>query len=70
MPVYFKQVISSFLTRSAYEKLAVSAVWHVFPGFVVLMLSRAQVAWVVVSLHYNNPNSIMLQGNKRTGKSD
>jgi len=30
----------------------------------------AQVAWVVVLPHYNNPNSTMLQGNKRTGKSD
>jgi hypothetical protein len=32
MPVQFKQVISSFLTQSAYKKLAVSATWHIPPG--------------------------------------
>jgi hypothetical protein len=32
MPVQFKQVISPFLTQSAYKKLAVSAAWHVLPG--------------------------------------
>jgi hypothetical protein len=39
MPVQFKQVISSFLTQSAYKKLAVSAAWHILPGFEVLMLN-------------------------------
>jgi hypothetical protein len=37
MPVQFKQVISSFLTQFAYIKFAVSAAWHVLPGFDVLM---------------------------------
>jgi hypothetical protein len=39
MPVQFKQVISSFLTQSAYKELTVSAAWHILPGFEVLMLS-------------------------------
>jgi hypothetical protein len=39
IPVQFKQVISSFLTQSAYKKLAVSATWHILPGSEVLMLS-------------------------------
>jgi hypothetical protein len=37
MPVQFKQVISSFITQSAYKKLAVSAAWRVLSGFEVLM---------------------------------
>jgi hypothetical protein len=36
MPVQFKQVISSFLTWSACEKLAVSATWCILPGFFTL----------------------------------
>jgi hypothetical protein len=38
MPAQSKQVIISFLTRFAYEKLAVSATWRISPGFKVLML--------------------------------
>jgi hypothetical protein len=38
MPTQSEQVISSFLTRFAYEKLSVSATWRIPPGFKVLML--------------------------------
>jgi hypothetical protein len=38
MPTQSEQVISSFLTRFAYEKLAVSTTWSVPPGFKVLIL--------------------------------
>jgi hypothetical protein len=31
MPAQSEQVISSFLTRFAYEKLAVSATWRISP---------------------------------------
>jgi hypothetical protein len=40
MPVHFKQVISCFLTPFAYEKLAVSATWHVLPGSEMMVLRR------------------------------
>jgi hypothetical protein len=36
MPTQLKQVISSFLTWSAYEKLAMSVTWHISPGTVLL----------------------------------
>jgi hypothetical protein len=38
MPAQSEQVISSFLTQFAYEKLAVSTTWSVPPGFKVLIL--------------------------------
>jgi hypothetical protein len=33
MPAQSEKVITSFLTRFAYEKLAVSAAWCIPPGF-------------------------------------
>jgi hypothetical protein len=39
MPAQFEKVISSFLTRFAYEKLAVSTAWHIPPGFKVLKVN-------------------------------
>jgi hypothetical protein len=38
MPTQLKQVISSFLTWSAYEKLAMSMTWQISPGAVLLQL--------------------------------
>jgi hypothetical protein len=37
MPTQLKQVISSFLTWSAYEKLAMSMTWQISPGAVLLL---------------------------------
>jgi hypothetical protein len=53
MPVQFKQVISSFLTQSAYKKIAVSAAWHIFPGFEVLMLSSFHLLFSLACCIYS-----------------
>jgi hypothetical protein len=51
MPTQLKQVISSFLTWSAYEKLAMSMTWQISPGAVLLQLpyttqSALECSWV------------------------
>jgi hypothetical protein len=51
MPTQLKQVISSFLTWSAYEKLAMSMTWQISPGTVLLQLpyttqSALECSWV------------------------
>jgi hypothetical protein len=38
MPTQLKQVISSFLTWSSHEKLAMSMTWQISPGAVLLQL--------------------------------
>jgi hypothetical protein len=51
MPTQLKQVISSFLTWSAYEKLAMSMTWQISPGAVLLQLpyttqSELEFSWI------------------------
>jgi hypothetical protein len=52
MPTQLKQVISSFLTWSAYEKLAMSMTWQTSPGALLLQLpfttqSALECSWVI-----------------------
>jgi hypothetical protein len=52
MPTQLKQVINSFLTWSAYEKLAMSMTWQISPSAVFLQLSYTtqsalECSWVV-----------------------
>jgi hypothetical protein len=51
MPTQLKQVINSFLTWSAYEKLAMFMTWQISPGTVLLQLpytteSALESSWV------------------------
>jgi hypothetical protein len=58
MPVQFKQVISSFLTQSAYKKLAVSATWRILPGSEVLMLSIIRLLFFYLFLGWPEDDQI------------
>jgi hypothetical protein len=57
MPAQLKQVICSFLTWSAYEKLAMSVTWQISPGSVLLQLpyttqSALEFSWFSLSLRF------------------
>jgi hypothetical protein len=57
MPTQLKEVIKSFLTWSAYEKLAMSMTWQISPGAVLLQLpyttqSALECSWVLWLLFF------------------
>jgi hypothetical protein len=55
MPAQSEKVIISFLTRFAYEKLAVSAAWRIPPGFKVMMLGPFLDCLSCHTLRYSGP---------------
>jgi hypothetical protein len=56
MPTLLKQVINSFLTWSAYKKLAVSMTWHISPGIHTLLTSPDNCT---MSLYYHQFHLIL-----------